>query len=55
MDKTELNKIINEMMKLYKQGKIEELIKIRDNKNESGEKRMAADVLLQAPKDTRKY
>ena len=55
MNKIELNKIMDEMMKLYKQDKIEELIKIRDNKNESGEKRMAADILLQAPKDIRRY
>ena len=55
MDKTELNKIMDEMMELYKQGKIEELIKIRDSEGEFTEKQMAANMILQLPKDIRKY
>ena len=46
---------MDEMMELYKQGKIEELIKIRDSEGEFTEKQMAANMVLQLPKDIRRY
>ena len=38
MNKTESRKINNKLMNLYKANKIEELVKIRDDKNELDEK-----------------
>lgn len=55
MDEKRLDKIMDNMMDLYKKGNIEELVKIRDDKNEEGSKRMAAEMVLQMPRDTRRY
>ena len=54
MNKTELDKITNEMMELFLQNKIEELVKICDNQEEDSVKRLAAHSVLQMHKDSRR-
>ena len=54
MNTTELNKIVGEMMVLYKQGKIDELVKIRDAEDKFAKRQMAANMILQIPRDTRR-
>ena len=47
-------KAIDEMMVLYKQNKIEELKKIRDDVNETSDRKIAAHTVLQLGKDPRR-
>ena len=54
MNKTELDKITNEMMELFSQNKIEELVKICDNQEENSIRRLAAHSVLQMHKDSRR-
>ena len=42
-------------MELYLQGKTDELLKISNDKSESAERRLAANMILQLPKDERRY
>ena len=54
MDKEKLDIAIKEMLDLYEQGKFEELAKIRDNNEESGERIIAAHKVLQMGPDPRR-
>ena len=54
MTQEELNAIMDEMMELYHQDQIDELVKIRDDKSEIGERRIAASMVLQMPRDPRR-
>ncbi len=54
MDKEKLDITIKEMLDLYEQGKFEELAKIRDNNEESGERIIAAHKVLQMCPDLRR-
>ena len=51
MAKKETEKIIDEMLVLHQQNKIEELRKIKNDENESDERRIAASLYLQLPRD----
>ena len=50
-----IKKATDEMMELYLHNKIEELIKICNDENETTERRVAANMMLQFPKDGRRY
>lgn len=54
MTQEELKKITDEMMELYHHNQIDELAKIRDDKSEIGERRIAASMVLQIPRDPRR-
>lgn len=54
MTQEELKKITDEMMELYHRNQIDELAKIRDDKSEIGERRIAASMVLQMPRDPRR-
>ena len=54
MPQEEYNAIMDKMMELYHQNQIDELVKIRDDKSEIGEKRVAASMVLQMPRDPRR-
>ena len=54
MDKEKLDTAIKEMLDLYEHGKFEELAKIRDSKEESGERIIAAHKVLQMGPDPRR-
>ena len=54
MIQEELKKITDDMMKLYHCNQIDELTKIRDDKSEIGERRIAASMVLQIPRDPRR-
>lgn len=53
MVKKETEKIIDEMLVLHQQNKIEELRKIKNDENESDERRIAASLYLQLPHDSK--
>ena len=55
MESNELNKIMDEIMELYKTNRVEELVRIRDDENEIDGKRLAANLVLQMPRDPRRY
>ena len=54
MDKEKLEIAVKEMLVLYEQGNLEELAKIRDNNEESGERIIAAHKVLQMGPDPRR-
>lgn len=54
MTQEELNAIMDEMMELYKNNQIDKLVNIRNNDNEIGERRLAANIVLQMPSDPRR-
>lgn len=55
MNKEKARKAMDEIMVLYKSNKLEAIAKIRDNKEETRERRAAAYIILQAPEDPRRY
>lgn len=55
MNKTKSKEFNNELINLYKANKIEELIKIRDDRNESDEKRVTAYLILQTSNNINRY
>ncbi len=46
--------IIEAMLQLYKQNKFDQLVKIRDSADIEPEKRLAANLVLQLPRDIRR-
>ena len=48
------DEIMEEMIKLYDCNQIDELVKIRDSKNEADVRRLAANVVLQSHRDARR-
>ena len=54
MDNEKLEKAIEEMLQLYNQNKLKELAAIRDGKEESDERKIAAHTVLQMGVDLRK-
>lgn len=55
MDKEKARKAMDEIIMLYKSDKLKAIAKIRDNEEETRERRAAAYIMLQAPEDPRKY